>query len=120
MHNAIQIRTIGSRSHIALIKLRGFLDTVSAYQLQQEGDALIEAGIYKHIISLEHLEYLSSAGIETFHSLAQELYTHQGEIIFTEVPEKIYKLFEIIGTTTFFRIKSTVREAIREFEVYDR
>jgi anti-sigma B factor antagonist len=117
MRDTVQIRTIGSQSDIALIKLRGFLDTVSAYHLQQQGDELIQNGIYKYIFNLEQLEYISSAGIETFHDLAQKVRTHKGEIIFTNVPEKIHKLFEIIGTTTtFFCIKKTVQEAIKEFK----
>ena len=116
MREIIQMRRVGAHSDIALIKLRGFLDTVSAYQLQQMGDELIQGGIYKYILNLEQLEYISSAGIETFHDLAQKLQKHQGEIIFTNVPEKIHKLFEIIGTTTFFRIKQTVQEALRELE----
>jgi len=120
MNNNIQIRTIGSRSDVALIKIRGFLDTATAYYLQERGDKLIKDGLYKYIINCEHLEYISSGGIETFYSIAQKLRENNGEIIFINVPDKIRKLFEIIGTTTFFRIKDTVQEAMREFESHEQ
>jgi anti-anti-sigma factor len=116
MSNNIQIRKVGSHSDIALIKIRGFLDTMLAYQLQEKAEEQIETGIYKYIINFESLEYISSAGIEAFHDIAQKLQENNGEIIFTNVPDKIYKLFEAIGTITFFRIKDTIREAMREFE----
>lgn len=120
MNNNIQIRKIGSQSDVALIKIRGFLDTISAYHLQEKANGLIKDKIYKYIIDCEYLEYISSAGIETFHSMAQKLRKNKGEIIFTNVPAKIHKLFELIGTTTFFRIKNTIQEATQEFESHEQ
>ncbi len=119
MEHNIRIRKIGAQSDVALIKLRGFLDTIAAYDLQEKGDELIEEGIYKHIIDCEHLEYISSAGIETFYNMVQKLQKNHGEVIFTHVPDKIYNLFNLIGTTTFFQIKDTIREATKEFESHE-
>ena len=113
----IQIRTIGTQSDIALIKVRGFLDTMSAYELKERGDTLIGGGIYKYIINFEHLEHISSAGIEAFHGIAQRIQKKNGEIIFTNVPDKISNLFEKIGVTVFFRTRNTIQEALREFEL---
>ena len=120
MNNTIRIRMIGSQSDVALIKIRGFLDTVSAYHLQEKTNELIRDRIYKYIIDCDYLEYVSSAGIETFHSMAQKLQKNNGEIIFTNVPTKIHKLFKLIGTTTFFRIKNTIQEATKEFESHEQ
>jgi anti-sigma B factor antagonist len=120
MNNNIRIRMIGSQSDVALIKIRGFLDTVSAYHLQQKCDDLIKKGTYKYIIDCEYLDYISSAGIETFHSMAQRLQKHNGEIIFTNVSAKIHKLFKLIGTTTFFQVKNTVQEAAKELESHEQ
>jgi anti-anti-sigma factor len=110
---------IGSQSDVALIKIRGFLDTVSAYHLQEKCDDLIKKGTYKYIIDCEYLEHTSSAGIETFHSMAQRLQKYNGEIIFTNVPAKIHRLFKLIGTTTFFKVKNTVQEAAKELESHE-
>lgn len=116
MMNNIQVRHVGSQLHIALITLRGFLDTVSAYRLQQKGEELIASGTYSYIVNLELLEYISSAGLETLHTMAQKVAPHKGQIILVNVPEKIYKVFEIIGITTFFQIKNSVRDAIQELD----
>jgi anti-sigma B factor antagonist len=116
MSKTIQIRTIGDQLDVALITLRGFLDSMSSYDLQRESDDLIQRGIYKFIVNFEQLEYLSSAGIETFHTIAQKLQSNEGSMVFVSVPEKIYKVLEIIGSTTFFRIKDSVRDAMKELE----
>ena len=55
MSNNVQIQEVGAQSDIRLINIRGFLDTVVVYHLQEEIDALIEHGIVKYIISLEEL-----------------------------------------------------------------
>lgn len=116
MTKSVQVKLLGEHETIALIRLRGFLDTVSAYELQQHADDLIQKGIYRFIIDFAELEYISSAGIETFHNMAQKIDEYDGEIIFVQVPEKICKIFDIIGTTTFFQIKPTVRDAVKELE----
>ncbi len=116
MINNIQVRHVGSQLQVALITLRGFLDTVSAYRLQQQGDDLIEGGTSQFIINLELLEYISSAGLETLHTMAHKLQPHDGRIILVQVPKKVYKVFDIIGMTTFFNIKDTVRDALQELD----
>jgi anti-sigma B factor antagonist len=116
MTPTIHVRHVGSRSHIALITLRGFLDTVSAYRLQQQLSDLMEAGTAEYVLNLEWLEYISSAGLETFYTLAQKLSSRRGRLILAQVPDKIYHVLEIIGMTTFFHITTTVREALQEFD----
>ena len=73
MSNNVQIKEVGSRSDIRLINIRGLLDTVIAYRLQEKMDILIEDGIFKYIIDLEELEHISSAGIGLFSAMALEL-----------------------------------------------
>ena len=116
MMNNIQVRHVGSQLQIALITLRGFLDTVSAYRLQQKADELIERGTYQYVINLELLEYISSAGLETLHTMAHKLHPYNGRIILVQVPEKVYKVFNIIGITTFFDIRDNVRDALQELD----
>ena len=105
----------GKQADIAVVHIYGALDTVTAYTFQEKMDKLIKTGVYKYIIDLEHLEYISSAGIGVFPAMALELQKHNGDIVFIHTSEKIYKLFDIIGLTTIFKIKDTLEKAIEEF-----
>jgi anti-anti-sigma factor len=116
MARTIRVRTVGASSDIALITIRGSLDTMSAYQLELQGNMLLNNGIYRCIINLEQLDYVSSSGIEALHRMAQQLRQRNGIMMFTHVPDKILRLFEMIGVAALFQIRSTSREAMRELE----
>ena len=116
MSNNVQIKKIGSQSDIRLINIRGPLDTVEAYHLQEKMDTLIEDGILKYIVNLEELEHISSAGIGIFSAVALELRKLQGQIIFIHVPEQVLHLFEITRLIEFFTIKESINEAITILE----
>jgi anti-sigma B factor antagonist len=118
MLNNVQIRTVGTQANIAVIQIRGALDTPLAYDLERKSSMLIKSGISKCIINLEHIEYISSAGIEFFQGLAYKLRQNHGDVIFTQVPAKIYKLFEMVGLTAVFQIKNSLAEAIGELEPF--
>lgn len=110
----IDIEEVEPHSDIVMVRINGPLDTVAAYTFHEKMDDLIENGVYKFIVNLERLDYISSAGIGVFPGMALDLQKHQGGIVFINVPEKIYKLFDMIGLTTIFSIKETKEEAIEE------
>lgn len=112
--NNVRITRTGEHAEIALIKIRGPLDTLIANYLREEITALMEDGIFKYLIHLELLEYVSSAGIELFFWMEQELLKHHGKVVFAQVPEKIYKLFTMIGVSARFPIKRSVNDAMEE------
>ena len=111
----IQIETVESHADIVMVYIRGPLDTVAAYEFHEKMDNLINNGLYKFIINLKELDYISSAGIGVFPGMALELQKHQGGIVFINVSGKIYKLFEMIGLTVIFTVKETLEEALKEF-----
>jgi len=112
----ILVNKRGSQSDIAIVQIYDSLDTLSAYTFQEKMDTLIKTGVYKYIIDLEQLEYISSAGIGVFFGLLPEIQKQNGDIVFVHVSEKIHKLFEMIGLTAIFGIKDTLEKAIEEFE----
>ena len=112
----IHVTKHGKHSDIAVIELYGAIDTVASYTFQDKMQGLMQTGLHKYIIDLQHLKYISSAGLETLHMMAQRLHPRQGRIILVQVPKKIYKVFDIIGITTFFYIKDSVQEALQELD----
>jgi anti-sigma B factor antagonist len=110
----LQVRVI-KEGDVAVVQVYGAIDTLVAYTFQEKMNTLIQAGTYKYIIDCEHLEYISSAGIGIFPALAPELEKHHGKLIFAQVPEKIYKLFNLIGLAVIFKIRKTIAQAMEEF-----
>ncbi len=117
MSDNVQIQEVESRSDIRLINIRGFLDTVVAYHLQEKMELLIKDGVFKYIIDLEELEHISSAGIGIFSAIALELRKHHGQIVFVHIPEQVLHLFEITRLIEFFTVKEAVSEAVTVLEM---
>ena len=111
----ITVETLETHSDIVMVRIKGPLDTVAAYAFQEKMESLVAEGVYKFIINLEQLDYISSAGIGVFPGIAQILKAHQGNIVFTHVSSKTIKLFKMIGLTTLFTIRKTTEEAVQEF-----
>jgi len=116
MINEVQIGTIGAQADIMLIKIRGLLDAVVAYHLQEKVNALLEDGIFKYIINLEELEHITSAGIGFFSGLAMELQKHHGQIIFINVPVPVQHLFNIMRLIEIFPMRESIKDAVTAIE----
>lgn len=116
MTNNVQIKTIGTQADIMLISIRGFLDTVVAYHLQEKVNALIEDGKCKYIINLAELEHISSAGIGIFSEMALKLRKQHGKFIFINVPEQVWHLFKITRLAEIFPIETSVATAVTTIE----
>ncbi len=111
----IHTEQIEQSPDIVMIRIDGPLDTVAAYEFQEHMEHLVETGVYKFIMNLETLEYISSAGIGVFPGIAQTLHEHEGGLVFIHVSSKIAKLFAMIGLTTIFTIHANKEEALKEF-----
>jgi anti-sigma B factor antagonist len=119
-NSQIQITTRGKHADIAVVQLHEPLDTVAAYTFQEEMQRLIQSGVYKYILDLQYLEYISSAGIGVFPGMMNALQEYNGGIVFVHVPTKISKLFQMIGLTTLFPMMETVEQALEQFDRDDK
>jgi anti-sigma B factor antagonist len=112
----VVIEQRGKKADIAVVQVHGPLDTVAAYTFSEKMNTLMEAGMSRFVIDFEHLEYISSAGIGVFPGMGDELQARRGGLVFAHVPDKIYKIFAMIGLTTLFHISDTVEHAIEELD----
>lgn len=120
MHKVdILIETVDQHPEVVMVRINGPLDTVASYEFHEKMESLVKGGVYKFIVNLEKLDYISSAGIGVFPGMALELQKNKGGIVFINVPPKIYKLFDMIGLTTIFSMKQTLEEALKELSPHE-
>jgi anti-sigma B factor antagonist len=101
---------------IEIIDISGILDAHTAIELEESINETIQQGIYKIIISLRNLEYISSAGLGVFMAFIEEIRNKNGDIKFSEMDKKILSIFELLGFNLIFDILSNTEEAIEYFE----
>ncbi len=108
------IERIGERADILLITLKGSLDSVSAYHLQEQAQQAISQGV-KHLIADFHdTEYLSSAGIGVFSAFYFHLHKQQGRLIFINVPPHVIEILQLTHLIHIFPRADTLEHALEK------
>lgn len=119
MSNNVRIKEIGAQNDITLITIRGSLDTVVAYHLQEQVEALIENGCYKYLIDLKELKHISSAGVGLFSAVILDLQRHNGEIIFVNIPDQVHQVLKITRLIEILTLAESMEEALAILEAVE-
>ena len=99
------------RSDISILRLKGFLDAHTAPNFEQAIQELIEENRYKIVISMTDLNYISSAGLGVFMGFIEEIRENHGDIKLTNMSEKVYKVFDLLGFPALYQIFKEEAEA---------
>lgn len=89
-------------SHLA-VSVKGKLDAISAPKFEEEVASSLD-GITELAVSMEEVEYLSSAGLRALLYLHQ-LMSEQGRLVLRNVPPVVQDIFELTGFTEIVAIE---------------
>ncbi len=102
--------------HCHMITLKGRVDSATAPQFTQVMDNLINKGVYKFVIDMSGLEYMSSAGFRALLSAQRNCKRYnRGEVILASVPPRIQEALELAGFTELFKSYPEPLEAVGSF-----
>jgi anti-sigma B factor antagonist len=102
--------------HCYMVSVSGRVDSSTASQFSQAIDALTGKGIYKLVIDMEALEYMSSAGFRALLAAQRNCKRYnRGEVILASVPTRIREALELAGFTELFKIFPEPLEAVGSF-----
>jgi anti-sigma B factor antagonist len=100
---------------IALLRLKGYLDAHTAPDLESALQKLIDEKRVKIVVSFRELTYISSAGLGVFMGFIEEVRSGGGDIKLTNMSQKIYRVFDLLGFPTLFEIREDESHAISSF-----
>ena len=102
--------------HCNLVTLSGRVDSATAPQFTQAMDRMIDKGVYKFVIDMNELEYMSSAGFRALLSAQRTCKRYnRGEVILAAVPARIREALELAGFTELFKTFPDPLEAVGSF-----
>ena len=104
-------------SDISILRLKGFLDAHTAPNFEQAIQTLIEENRYKIIISMTELNYISSAGLGVFMGFIEEIREKDGDIKLSNMSDKVYKVFDLLGFPALYQIFREEAEAEKEYNL---
>lgn len=102
--------------HCHLLTVDGRIDSATAPQFGQKLDALVAEGVFKIVIDMSKLEFMSSAGFRALLAAQRQCRRYnRGEVLLASVPERIKEALELAGFTELFRLFPDPLEAVGSF-----
>jgi len=112
---SIEATTVGDRGEIAVLSLRGIIDTVSAEKLRTALDHVIAAGRMRVVADMSQVEYVSSGGWGVFTERLRELRRGGGDIKLFGMDPDVYYVFTMLGFNIVLSSFDIMAEAIEDF-----
>ncbi len=106
----VDVRVI-SKGDDCLITIDGEVDASSSIHLDEAMQQAVAMNARRILVDCKNLRYISSAGLGVFMSYIEELENKKTQLILFRMPEKVYKVFEILGLHQLLTIVDTEEEA---------
>jgi anti-sigma B factor antagonist len=103
---------VGGDGETVQLILNGYLDTYNSPEFQSHVNGLINSGVKYILFNLSGLNYISSTGIGAFTSFMKILKQKKGNMVLLGIQEKVMEVFQLLGFTKFFKIATTLDEAL--------
>ncbi len=103
------------RSNVSILRLKGFLDAHTAPNFEQAIQELIEENRFRIIVSMSDLSYISSAGLGVFMGFIEEIREKDGDIKLTNMTDKVFKVFDLLGFPALYKIFKEEAEAEKDY-----
>ncbi len=100
---------------IQIIKLKGYLDAHTAPKLEDNFTELISKNKFNIVVNFKDLNYISSAGLGVFMAYIEKIRENNGDIKLTEMNEKVYSIFDLLGFPLLYEILDSDEQAINKF-----
>ncbi len=99
-------------SGVAILRLNGRLDAVTAPTLEHRCGKLMEEGKVRIVLDMAQLEYTSRAGLRAILSIAQRLKARKGGFAMCALPRAVEEVFNVSGFTLYLPIHDSCPEAV--------
>lgn len=100
-----------------VLDLAGELDAHTSPLLEEQLSKLIENNQNRIIVNCRDLGYIASAGLGVFMAYIEDVRELGGDIKLSNMNERVYNVFDLLGFPTLYEIHEDESEAAREFKV---
>ncbi len=100
---------------ISVLNLDGYLDAHTAPQFEDSLKQLVDEGRFNIIVNCDKLAYISSAGLGVFMGFIEDIRSSNGDIKMSNMTEKVFKIFDLLGFPTLYEIVDDESEAVQKF-----
>jgi anti-sigma B factor antagonist len=105
------------RSDVAVLHLRGELDSDTASQLHQTLAGLLERPVPRIVVDLTDLKFCDSVGLSAFITSKQVIDARGGWLSFAGANPFLTQLLETVGLSRYFAVFPEVDDAIAAAQI---
>lgn len=105
--------TISKINDVVVVDLAGKLDSSNYLEVDAKFNDIIASGERKLMINFFKLDYISSAGLRVFLSVAKKLKAANGKFVFTKMQEHVREVFDLTGLLHVFTLCDREEDAIK-------
>jgi len=100
---------------IAIIKVGGYVEQVTASELQEVLNSLLRSKVFNIIIDLTLAEYVSSAGWGLFLSELRTIRENDGDLKLAGMQPHVYEVFDLLELCYILKAYNTLEDAVADF-----
>jgi anti-sigma B factor antagonist len=104
-----------TRDNVQLVRLSGSLDMYSFTRLETQLNSYFQQGQYRVVLDCRDLDYIGSAGLGALIGFAKQAREYSGDVKLLNVPERIFKIIDLLGFTKVLQVHATQEDAIASF-----
>jgi len=102
--------------HCTVLNVQGRVDSFTAPQLAEAIEKLNQEGIFKIVLNLSGVEFMSSAGFRTLLIGQRNCKRYnRGEIVLANVPQRLREALDLTGFTPLFKTFDHLTAAVGYF-----
>lgn len=103
------------RDGVIHFELDGLLDSDNFESLESLFDKYFKTGVYRFVVDLRRLQYVSSAGAGVFIGSLGTCQDNDGDIVLVQPSQEVREIFEMLGVYQIFPVVQSQLEATAFF-----
>ena|SRR6267142_473397 len=104
-----------ARGDVQVVRLTGSLDMYSFPRLETQINTLFQQNQYAVLLDCRDLDYIGSAGLGALIGFAKQAREKGGDVKLLNVPERIFKIIELLGFTKVLQVHNDEASALATF-----
>ena len=105
---------VDNQNGFTIFSISGKLDASTAGQLENQFNQALNTDASRFIVSMESLNYVSSAGLRVILSFAKQLHAQKKQLRLASLQGSVKSVFEISGFYALFPVFETVQDAMND------
>ncbi|TDI86304.1 MAG: anti-sigma factor antagonist [Caldithrix sp.] len=108
---------VGTRRDIALLNVKGYVDTMTCSILLNQITDNLNSGILHVIVDMAQVNYVSSAGWGVFVGEIKGIREKSGDLKIVQMTPEVYDVFEMLEFNRILSYYDSIEEAINDFDI---